>query len=72
LASAGTTYSDVVEAARFEVAADMLEDPDQKIIDVALAVGFDDPSHFARAFRRVSGLNPRQFRTSRTRRLHAA
>jgi AraC-like DNA-binding protein len=62
LTDAGTTYSNLVEAARFEVAADMLADPDQKIIDIALAVGFDDPSHFARAFRRVSGLSPREFR----------
>ena len=62
LTSAGTTYSKLVETARFEVAADMLADLDQKIIDVALAVGFDDPSHFARAFRRVSGLSPREFR----------
>jgi AraC-like DNA-binding protein len=72
LACAETTYSEVVEAARFEVAAELLEDPDHKIIDVALAVGFDDPSHFARAFRRVSGLTPRQFRTSRTQQWHAA
>ncbi len=36
LARADTTYSDVVEAARFELATDMLADPDHKIIDIAL------------------------------------
>jgi len=64
LSRSRATYSDIVEAARFERATEMLADPDHKIIDVALAVGYDDPSHFARAFRRVCGLSPREFRRS--------
>ncbi len=67
-----TTYSDIVRAARFERAAELLADPDHKITEVALAVGYDDPSHFARAFRRVCGLSPREFRRSQARSLRAA
>jgi AraC-like DNA-binding protein len=61
------TYSKVVEYARFEAAAEMLTNPDLKIIDIAYTLGYQDPSHFSRAFRRVSGLSPRDFRLARLR-----
>lgn len=62
LAEQGKNYSDVVAAARLELAQAMLADPCQKIIEIALAVGYDDPSHFTRAFRRTCGLTPREYR----------
>ena len=62
LALLGLTYSDLVQQARFEAAAELLKNPDTKIIDVAFDVGYEDPSNFARAFRRVSGITPREFR----------
>jgi AraC-like DNA-binding protein len=62
LAQAKTSYSKLVEDARFEAASDLLKKSDTKIIDVAYAVGYEDPSHFARAFRRVTGITPRQYR----------
>lgn len=58
----GQTYSHLVQQVRFECAERLLQDPDTKIIDVALSVGYGDPSHFARAFRRLSGVSPREFR----------
>jgi AraC-like DNA-binding protein len=36
--------------------------PDAKIIDVAYATGYADPAHLARAFRRMAGVTPREFR----------
>lgn len=60
----GLTYSDLVQQVRFEAAAELLEDPGTKIIDIALEVGFEDPSHFARAFRKISGVTPREYRQS--------
>ena len=62
LSASGTTYRVVVDELRFKRAKELLEDTDARIIDVASAVGFDDPSHFANMFRRVSGLSPREFR----------
>lgn len=62
LSASGTTYRVVVDELRFKRAKELLEDTDAQIIDVASAVGFDDPSHFANMFRRVSGLSPREFR----------
>jgi AraC-like DNA-binding protein len=65
LSGAGVTYSKVVEYTRFEVAAEMLAIPKLKIIDIAYTLGYEDPSHFSRAFRRTSGLTPRDFRVTR-------
>lgn len=39
------------------VAADLL-DRDARVIDVALCYGYDSPTAFARAFKRVHGISP--------------
>ena len=52
---------------RYRIASDLLADPDVKVIEIAHAVGYDDPSHFARAFREISGVSPRAFRANRLR-----
>ena len=62
LSHLGLTYSDIVDNARFENARNLLRDTDSKIIDIALSSGYTDPAHFTRAFRRISGVTPRQFR----------
>jgi len=58
----GLSYTDVVQQARFRLATDLLRDPGTKVIDAALAVGYEDPSHFGRAFRRLAGISPNQYR----------
>lgn len=55
------SFSDVVQQARFDVAAQLLRAPGTQVIEAAYAVGYSDPSHFARAFRRVAGISPKQF-----------
>jgi AraC-like DNA-binding protein len=62
LSSAGVTYSDLLDGVRFENAAKLLRDTNAKIIDVAFSSGYTDPAHFTRAFRRFSGVTPREFR----------
>jgi AraC-like DNA-binding protein len=64
LAQSNTTYSKLVENARFEAAQQLLRDSKIKIIDVAYALGYDDPSHFSRAFRRIAGTTPRAYRNT--------
>lgn len=59
----GLTYTDIVQQVRLERAKGLLTNPRVKIIDTALAVGYDDPSHFSRAFKRLAGLTPRQYRS---------
>jgi AraC-like DNA-binding protein len=56
------SYKDVVQQARFETAMHLLRDPDTKVIDAAYAAGYDDPSHFTRAFKILAGVSPRQYR----------
>jgi AraC-like DNA-binding protein len=62
LEDCGQSFSDVLQQARFEVAAELLQEPDVKVIEAAYAVGYTDPSHFARAFRRLAGVSPKQYR----------
>jgi len=61
LASAGVSYDRLVDDGNLAGAAELLRGPD-KIIDVAMAMGYSDPAHFSRAFRRWTGLCPREFR----------
>lgn len=62
LAHVGLTYSDILETARYENASRLLRDTDCRIIDIAFSSGYSDPAHFSRAFRRMTGVTPRQFR----------
>ncbi len=57
-----TRYSEVLDQARFHAARKMLQDPDMKVTDVSHLLGYSDPTHFARAFRRVAGVNPLAYR----------
>jgi AraC-like DNA-binding protein len=62
----GMSYSRLLDQCRFELASHLLANSKGKIIDISLTVGFEDPSHFARAFRRFSGLSPREYRATVT------
>jgi len=61
----GKTYSDLVNEIQFARAERLLRETDEKIIDIAFECGYEDASHFARAFRRISGTSPRIFRHQR-------
>ncbi|WIW44623.1 helix-turn-helix domain-containing protein [Bradyrhizobium sp. 62B] len=62
LSLAGMTYAGLLERARFNNAIRLLGDTEIKIIDIAFSSGYGDPAHFTRAFRRISGCTPREFR----------
>ena len=62
LSLAGMTYAGLIARARFDNAIKLLGDTEIKIIDIAFSSGYADPAHFARAFRRISGCTPREFR----------
>ena len=47
---------------RIERAKESLRNPKRSVLEAGLSAGFENPSHFARAFRRVVGATPRQFR----------
>jgi AraC-like DNA-binding protein len=62
LQALGTSYRALVETIRFDMAADMLADPDSRIVDVAVALGFEDQSNFGRFFRKFAGTSPGRYR----------
>ena len=62
----GTTYSRLIEQIRFEQAIRWLQDPTVKLGDIASQLGYKNSTHFTRAFKRWTGLNPRQYRLSRS------
>ncbi len=62
LAQSGSTYSEIVQETRFLIASDLLTDSDLNIADIALAAGYDNAPHFSRAFKRLTGMTPRDYR----------
>ena len=60
--STGCTPHAYVLFQRIERAKQRLRDPACSIIDAGLDAGFENPSHFARVFRRLVGTTPSRFR----------
>jgi len=58
----GVTFRDYLMRLRIEVAARRLRRDGQSVLDVACSVGFNDPSQFARLFRRHMGVTPTGYR----------
>lgn len=56
-------YSELIHQLQVEYAKELLADNDLRTLDVAYAVGYQDSSNFARAFRRIAGLSPQQYRS---------
>ncbi|HEV7903205.1 MAG TPA: helix-turn-helix domain-containing protein [Pyrinomonadaceae bacterium] len=50
---------------RMNAARRLLRETKRSVVDVALEVGYADPSHFAQLFRRETGLSPSDYRRQR-------
>lgn len=61
-AATGYAPVDYVQAMRIEEAKQMLETGPDAIEDIAVAVGYGDPSFFRKLFRRRVGVTPAQYR----------
>jgi AraC-like DNA-binding protein len=62
LARIGKSYSDLLDEIRLEAAAQLLTESASNVIDIAYELGYSEASSFSRAFRRLAGLSPRQYR----------
>jgi AraC-like DNA-binding protein len=62
LAEAGTSFMEIVDGARKDMALRYIEDPRRSITDITFALGFSQQSAFTRAFRRWTGHSPSQYR----------
>jgi AraC family transcriptional regulator len=60
--STGETPHQFVLRRKIERAKEMLRAPETRILDVAVACGFKTQQHFARVFRHVCGISPREYR----------
>ncbi|PSN14820.1 AraC family transcriptional regulator [filamentous cyanobacterium CCT1] len=56
------TYSKLIDQVRFNRAVALLQQPNVKLLEVALELGYTDPANFARAFKRWAGVSPREYR----------
>ncbi|MCU0990832.1 MAG: AraC family transcriptional regulator [Xanthomonadales bacterium] len=64
LEESGTSFRELVDEGRFEIARQMLEDTSLDVGQIAEALGYTRPSAFTRAFRRWSGTTPASWRAT--------
>lgn len=62
LADEGLTYSQLIARLRYDKAVQLLRNSSLKMIEIAEQLGYEDSAHFSRAFKRWTGLSPRDFR----------
>lgn len=67
LAASQLTYAEIVQKIRFREARQYLLQPDIPIGEIARRLGYQHVPHFSRAFRRMAGISPSDYRTT----LHA-
>jgi two-component system response regulator YesN len=58
----GMNFSDYLLKVRMEKALELLSDPTNKINDVSKSVGYNNPKHFTRAFKKYFGFLPSEYR----------
>jgi AraC family transcriptional regulator len=63
--STGSAPHRYVLMRRIELAKERLCDPTRSVIEAGLDAGFQNPSHFARVFRKLVGVSPSGFRSER-------
>lgn len=58
----GKTYTELVQMKRMRQAAFLLASTKLTVLDISLAVGYDNISYFHRIFKKQYGISPRQYR----------
>jgi len=58
LSAEGTSYRDILESTRRDLAEAYLQDENHSHSQIAFLLGFSDQSNFARAFKRWTGMSP--------------
>ena len=58
----GFTYTELVQKKRLNQAAYLLATTNMNVLDIGLAVGYDNTSYFHRIFQKEFGMTPRKYR----------
>lgn len=58
----GSSFKEYLNMVRIEESKRLLSNTDFSIIDIAVAIGFEDQSYFSKVFKKYTGLTPKQFR----------
>jgi AraC-like DNA-binding protein len=58
------TFGEYLANYRMKQAKRLLANPSMPVADVAVAVGFNDPSYFTRVFRKQEGVSPSEYRAA--------
>ncbi len=62
LARRGTSFQEILDQVRFDVARQLLRETGLSITEIGAALGFSETSAFTHAFRRWSGMSPSEWR----------
>lgn len=65
LRNEGVTYQEILDKVRFERACRALGDTELPVKELAYDLGYSGPNNFIRAFRRMSGRTPTDYRNSK-------
>ena len=60
----GKSFYDTLNAQRIQAAKELLRDPSLRIGDIGEMVGYADTAHFAKVFRKVTGMSANEYRNS--------
>lgn len=58
-----TTFKEFLNIVRIEEGKNLLTSTDYSIIDIAVALGYDNQSYFSKVFKKYTGLTPKQYRS---------
>lgn len=61
----GKSFSDLLNGIRVDKAKELLSDPSLHVVDIAEMVGFQDTAHFARVFKKHTGMSANEYRNSK-------
>lgn len=56
------SFYDILNSQRIEAAKKLLSDPKLRIGDIGEMVGYADPAHFARIFKKITGMSANEYR----------
>lgn len=60
----GKSFYDILNDVRIRHAKQLLENSELKISDISELTGYSDPAHFARIFKKVTGLSANEYRNT--------